>query len=195
MFRHGHCCRHKIAAVSVADLDPGSGDFLTPGSGMGKKNQDQDPGWTTRIIFLIAKKQFFGLEYLNSLMWIRDGKNSAPASGINIPDPQHWLLPEIRTLWCQVEIVEGDEDARAPDRCVEGYFVDGQRGVQLPNVREHIPLACVYHRYSFIPEWDASDFWLFINAYTMSKMNTRVQLRKPRQDYTNKLIQNPSWIK
>ncbi len=28
---------------SVADPDPGSGAFLTPGSGMGK-NQDRDPG-------------------------------------------------------------------------------------------------------------------------------------------------------
>jgi uncharacterized UBP type Zn finger protein len=28
---------------SVADSDPGSGAFLTPGSGMGK-NQDPDPG-------------------------------------------------------------------------------------------------------------------------------------------------------
>ncbi len=26
--------------ISIAD--PGSGDFLTPGSGMGKKNQDTD---------------------------------------------------------------------------------------------------------------------------------------------------------
>jgi hypothetical protein len=28
---------------SIADPDPGSGDFLTPGTGMGK-NQDPDPG-------------------------------------------------------------------------------------------------------------------------------------------------------
>jgi hypothetical protein len=43
-----------------------------------------------------------GLRYFNSLMrvrdlglkkfgsGIRDGKNSDPVSGINIPDPQHW---------------------------------------------------------------------------------------------------------
>jgi hypothetical protein len=59
---------------------------------MGKKNQDPDPGpgFTTRIIFPRAYKQFFGLKYLNTLMrirdqgWkkfgfgIRDGKNSDP---------------------------------------------------------------------------------------------------------------------
>jgi hypothetical protein len=32
--------------VSVADPDPGSGDFLTPGSGRVKK-EDPDPGRTT----------------------------------------------------------------------------------------------------------------------------------------------------
>jgi hypothetical protein len=30
-------------ANSVADPDPGSGAFLTPGSGIDKKNQDPDP--------------------------------------------------------------------------------------------------------------------------------------------------------
>jgi hypothetical protein len=33
----------KIFQPSVADPDPGSGDFLTPGSGMGEK-QHLDPG-------------------------------------------------------------------------------------------------------------------------------------------------------
>jgi hypothetical protein len=31
----------------------------------------------------------FGIEYLNSLMRIRDGKKFG--SGINIPDPKHWI--------------------------------------------------------------------------------------------------------
>ncbi len=35
---------------SVADPDPGSGAYLTPGSGMGKKS-NPDPGRKTRIIF------------------------------------------------------------------------------------------------------------------------------------------------
>ncbi len=35
----------KYALISsVADLVPGSGAFLTPGTGMDKKNQDPDPG-------------------------------------------------------------------------------------------------------------------------------------------------------
>jgi hypothetical protein len=49
-------------------VHPGSGAFLTPGSGMGKKIRirirDEKPG----II----------LKYLNSLMWIRVEKNSDP---------------------------------------------------------------------------------------------------------------------
>ncbi len=63
--------------TSVADPNPGSGAFrpLDPESGMGKKSGMNE------IIFARAYKQFFGLKYLNSLMWIRDGKNSEPGSG------------------------------------------------------------------------------------------------------------------
>ncbi len=53
---------------------------LDQGSGRGK-NQDPDPGWTTRIIFPRAKKHFFRLrKYLNPLMRIQDlgWKNSDP---------------------------------------------------------------------------------------------------------------------
>ncbi len=35
--------RNTSSPISAADPDPGSGGFLTPGSGMGK-NQDPDPG-------------------------------------------------------------------------------------------------------------------------------------------------------
>ncbi len=38
-----------ISQVSSV-LDPGSGAFLIPGSGI-VKNQDPDPGWTFRFIF------------------------------------------------------------------------------------------------------------------------------------------------
>jgi hypothetical protein len=41
----------RIPGNSVADLDPGSGAFLTPGSGGMGKISDLDPGGTTRIIF------------------------------------------------------------------------------------------------------------------------------------------------
>ena len=49
-----------MVSVSVADPDPGSGAFLTPGSGMGRKS-----GSGTEFVF-------FGLKYFNSLMRIRD---------------------------------------------------------------------------------------------------------------------------
>ncbi len=42
-----YCFAEKLkntVHISVADPDPVSGAFLTPGSGMGKKNQDPDPG-------------------------------------------------------------------------------------------------------------------------------------------------------
>ncbi len=59
---------------SVAEPDPGSGAFLTSGSGIRDPwwVKNQDPGWTTRIIFPRASKQFFVLKYLISLTWIRD---------------------------------------------------------------------------------------------------------------------------
>ncbi len=45
--------------------DPGSGAFLIPWSGMGKKSGSGS-------YFRELKEQFFGLKYLGSLMWIRD---------------------------------------------------------------------------------------------------------------------------
>jgi hypothetical protein len=78
--------------------DPGSGAFLTPGSGIRDpgwvKSQDPDPGSgirdeQPRSYFLELRNHFFGLKYLNSLMriqdpgsGIRDGNNSDPGSGI-----------------------------------------------------------------------------------------------------------------
>ncbi len=46
----------RYRSCSVADPDPGSGAFLTPGW---VKSQDPDLGWTTRIIVPRAKKPFF----------------------------------------------------------------------------------------------------------------------------------------
>ena len=40
----------KWPLTSAADPDPGSGAFLTPGSGMGKKSGSES-GMSTRIIF------------------------------------------------------------------------------------------------------------------------------------------------
>jgi hypothetical protein len=47
---------------SVADPDPESGAFLTPGSGIGQKS-GSGSGMITQIIFPRALKQFFGLKY------------------------------------------------------------------------------------------------------------------------------------
>ncbi len=89
----------------------GSGFYQCCGSGSGirclfdpwirdgRKVKIPDPGWTTLIIFPRAWNSFLGLKYLNFLMRIRYGKNSDPGwknsnpgSGINIPDPRHWIL-------------------------------------------------------------------------------------------------------
>jgi hypothetical protein len=74
---------------SVADPDPGSDAFVNPGFGI------RCPGWVKKSgsgseirfrdeqpgsYFRERRNNFFGLKYLNSLMWIQDGKNS---------DPQH----------------------------------------------------------------------------------------------------------
>ncbi len=77
---------------SVANPDPVSGAFLTPGSGI----RDEQP----ESYFLELRNHcfgFLGLKYLNSLMRIRDagirdgdssdrdGKKSDPGSGIKHP--------------------------------------------------------------------------------------------------------------
>jgi hypothetical protein len=49
-------------------------------SGSGMNNQDH---------ISESVETIFGLKYLNSLMWILDGKKFG--SGINIPDPQHYF--------------------------------------------------------------------------------------------------------
>jgi hypothetical protein len=64
---------------SVVDPDPGSGAFLTPGSGMGRKsasesgmNNQDHIFYSVETIFLV----FWGLKYLNSLMRIQVGIKS-----------------------------------------------------------------------------------------------------------------------
>jgi hypothetical protein len=59
---------------SVADPDPGPFWAQDPGSGMGK-NQDQGPIRDEQpgSYFRELKKQFFGLKYWNSFMWIPSG--------------------------------------------------------------------------------------------------------------------------
>jgi hypothetical protein len=104
------CCSVPVFVIaSVADPDPVSGPFLTPVSGIRDpgwvKNQDTDLGSgsgmsnpdpiseSLEAIFWVKILKFFyadpgsGMENIR----IRDGKNSDTGSGINIPDPQHWL--------------------------------------------------------------------------------------------------------
>ncbi len=57
------------------------------------KKQDPDPGWKSRIIFPRAWKQFFGLKILEFF-----DADPDPGSGINIPDPQHWLKCQLIIL-------------------------------------------------------------------------------------------------
>jgi hypothetical protein len=46
-------------------------------SGSGSGIRDEQPG----SYLLELRNHFFGLKYLNSLMWIRDGKKSNPGMG------------------------------------------------------------------------------------------------------------------
>jgi hypothetical protein len=56
-----------------------------PGSGSGMNNP-----WII-LYFRELRNQFYGLKYLHYLMRIRDPGWKTFGSGINIPDPQHWL--------------------------------------------------------------------------------------------------------
>jgi hypothetical protein len=80
------------------------GAFLTPGSGMGE-SQHPDPGWTTRS-YLELRNHFFAF-WRQFGSGIRDGKESDPGSGINIPDPPHWtqLWATISTFTASMSIL------------------------------------------------------------------------------------------
>jgi hypothetical protein len=67
-------------AYSVADPDPGSGAFLTPRSGM--NNQIHISECLETIFLGVKRLNFFDADP----GWKKLG------SGINIPNPQHWVL-------------------------------------------------------------------------------------------------------
>ncbi len=85
--------------TSVADPDPGSRVFLTPGSRMGRisasgsemNNPDHVFYSLETIYFWVTILKFFDADpgWRQFGSWIRNGKKSGPGSGINIPDPQH----------------------------------------------------------------------------------------------------------
>ena len=106
MYGRSLCKKHvpssaHIVFFSVADPDPGSGAFNTPGSG----NRIRDENF--RSYFRELRNNLLGKNTL--ILWcgcgsgnlfdpgsgIRNGKNSAPGSGINIPDSQHWFSHNI----------------------------------------------------------------------------------------------------
>jgi hypothetical protein len=76
----GPSSQSGLLQSSVADPDPGSGAFLTLGSGMGKKSGSgmNNPDHISESLETI----FLGLKYVNSFMCIRDGKNDDPGSGM-----------------------------------------------------------------------------------------------------------------
>jgi hypothetical protein len=80
--------------ISVADPEPGSGAFLTPGSvnRMGKKSGSGSGMNNPDHISESSKNYLMGQNTCILLFGsgIRNGKNSFPGSGINIPDPHHW---------------------------------------------------------------------------------------------------------
>ena len=90
-----HCLQCSRSGI-LCLLDPWIRDLvpfrpLDLGSGMGKKSgsgsgiRDEQPG----SYFQELRNQFFGLEYLNSLMRIQDPGWKKVGSGINISDLQH----------------------------------------------------------------------------------------------------------
>jgi hypothetical protein len=72
---------------NVADPDPGSGAFLTPGSGINKK-LGYESGMNNTDHISKSLKTIFLLKYLNSLMRSRDSGWKKFGSGIIIPYPQ-----------------------------------------------------------------------------------------------------------
>ncbi len=68
------------------------------------KNQDPNPGSGSGINnpdhISESLKNIFWVKILKSLMRIRDGKNSDPGSGMNIPDPQHCVFGSISPWLC-----------------------------------------------------------------------------------------------
>jgi hypothetical protein len=113
-FRHKIWYRGYVTVTvlsSVAVPDPGSGAFLTPGSGMGKKARSGSGMNNLGHISESLKKQFSVLKYISSLMQIRDGKKfgsgigdgkiSDPGSGINIPGSGFVYRKRIR-IWTRV---------------------------------------------------------------------------------------------
>ncbi len=87
------------AVLRIRIRDPVSSAFLTPGSGMGNKsgsgsgmNNTDHISESLEAIILVKKLKFFDADP----GWKKFG------SGINIPDPQHWLT-EFRNFQIRIQ--------------------------------------------------------------------------------------------
>jgi hypothetical protein len=78
-----------VITISVADPDPGSGAFLTPGSGIrdGQKVSIQIRDEQPVSYFRELGNHFLGFKYYNSLMRIRDPGWKKFGSGIRNKHP------------------------------------------------------------------------------------------------------------
>ncbi len=82
---------------NVADPDPGSGAFLTPGSGMGKKSRSGSGmnipdhiSESLETILWVKILKFFDADADPGIIWSgREKFGSQIRYGMNIPDPQH----------------------------------------------------------------------------------------------------------
>ena len=87
-----------ISVLRIWIRDPGLGAFLTPGSGI------RVPGWEKVSIrirdeqpgsyFLELRNHFFFAFFDVKILKFFDA-DLDPRSGINIPDPHHYLLPSV----------------------------------------------------------------------------------------------------
>jgi hypothetical protein len=78
--------------ISVADPDPGSGTFLTPGSGMGKKSRSgsgmdiQDHiSESLKTIFWVKILNFFDADPESFWPWIQDGNSDKRPRSATLP--------------------------------------------------------------------------------------------------------------
>ncbi len=107
---------------SVADPDPGSGAFVTPGFGSGIVFfRIPDPGSRIRIpdpkpIFWELSDNVLGKKFYNSWKIDPNFFYQDPGSGISIPDPQHMGFSLFRFAKRQTEMEGLTQDGVTPTR-------------------------------------------------------------------------------
>jgi hypothetical protein len=95
------CCTYRKRIKQCCGSGSGIRFLFDPGSGMGKKSRSASElnipdhiSESLETIFWVKILKFFaadaGIFFDDPGSGIRNGKNSNPGSGTNIPDPQHW---------------------------------------------------------------------------------------------------------